>query len=102
MVFIYTTCRDIGSARKLGKKIIEGKMGACVDMWPVESMYYWQGELQSTTQALLMVTTLEKNLQAVDDLMSAKHDYSVPMIAGVDIRRINHDYKEWMSQTLQH
>jgi periplasmic divalent cation tolerance protein len=102
MVFIYTTCKDMESARKLGQKIIESKIGACVDMWPIESMYYWKGEFQSKTQAMLMVSTIEKNLQGVDDLMSVKHEYNTPMIAGVDVRRINHDYKEWMAQTLQH
>ena len=90
------------SARKLGKKIIESKIGACVDMWPIESMYYWKGEFKANSQAMIMISTLEKNLQDVDDLMSVSHDYSTPMIAGVDVRRINHPYKEWMVDTMHH
>ena len=100
MIFVYTTCKDMAEAKALGQKIFETKAAACVDMWPVESMYYWEGKLQNITQAMLLVTTLEGKLQDVDDIISANHSYSVPLIAGVDIRRINHEYKEWMVQTI--
>lgn len=46
---------------------------------------------------MLMITTFEKKLADVEDLISRNHSYSVPLIAGVDVRRVNHPYKEWMT-----
>ena len=43
MVFIYSTCRDIEEARKLSKLMVERKIAACVNMWPIESCYTWEG-----------------------------------------------------------
>jgi periplasmic divalent cation tolerance protein len=98
MLFIYTTCATKGEAEKLGKLVINKKMGACVDYWPIESMYNWKGEFKQIEQAMLLVTTFESKLDEVTDLLSAHHSYSTPLIAGVDVRRINRAYKEWMTQ----
>jgi periplasmic divalent cation tolerance protein len=96
MVFIYTTCADRDEAEQLGGLIIEQKLGVCVDFWPSHAMYMWEGKMESREEVILRITTLESRLQAVDDLISANHSYSVPIIAGTDVRRINRPYKEWM------
>ena len=101
MVFVYTTCASTAEAKKLGTLIIEKKIGACVDFWPVESMYMWEGKMEDRLQAILLVTTLESKLQDVENLISQNHSYSVPLVAGVDIKRLNHNYREWMAETLR-
>ena len=98
MVFIYTTCTTEEEAKKLGKLILDRKMGAGVDYWPVNSMFNWQGQLKQLPQIMLSIVTFEKKLEDVNDLISNQHSYSVPMIAGVDVRRINRAYREWMTQ----
>lgn len=80
--------------------MIERKMAACVDYWPVESCYMWEGKQECKAQAMLMITTVEVKMQEVDDLLSENHSYSIPLIAGVDIRRLNRRYKEWMAEVL--
>jgi len=101
MVFIYTTCASMEEARRLGGLMIERKIAACVDYWPVESCYRWEGSMQCSAQAMLMITTLEAKTQQVDDLLSENHSYSIPLIAGVDIRQLNRRYKEWMAEVLE-
>ena len=100
MVFIYTTCANAEEARLLGKLIIDKKMGACVDYWSVDSMYNWEGDLKKVSQTMLMITTLESKLEEVNDLISQHHSYSTPLIAGIDIRRVNRAYKEWMTEKI--
>jgi len=100
MVFIYTTCKDMDEAKVLGELIISKKIAACVDFWSVSSCYNWQGVLQHVTQAMLLVTTFETKLEDVNLIISENHTYSTPLIAGVDVRRINHPYKEWMMEEI--
>jgi periplasmic divalent cation tolerance protein len=101
MVFIYTTCEDMEQAEKLGRLIVTNKIGACVDFWPISSCYNWEGELKKVDQAMLLVTSFESKLEDVTELIALNHTYSVPMIAGVDVRRINHPYKEWMMNEIE-
>jgi len=98
MIFIYTTCATEEEAKKLGGLIFEKKLGACVDYWPVSSMFNWHGQLKQISQIMLSIATFENKLEDVNDLISEHHSYSVPMIAGVDVRRINRAYREWMTQ----
>lgn len=100
MVFIYTTCADSNEAKLLGKLIIEKKLGVSVDYWPIDSIYNWEGSMKEVSQMMLMVTTLESKLEEVNDLVSKHHSYSTPLIAGVDVRRINRAYKEWMTKNI--
>jgi len=96
MVFIYTTCANMEEARKLGKLMIDQKVAACVDMWPIHSMYNWEGKFEDHEEAMLLITTLEARLQGVDAIISKNHSYSTPLVAGVDVRRINPEYREWL------
>ena len=98
MVFIHTTCATFEEAETLGRLIIDKKMGACVHHWPIKSMYNWKGEYKKVDEVMMVITTFESKLEEVNDLISKHHSYSTPLIAGVDIRRINRAYKEWMME----
>ncbi|KKR79333.1 MAG: CutA1 divalent ion tolerance protein [Candidatus Nomurabacteria bacterium GW2011_GWA2_40_9] len=100
MVFIYTTCADMNEAKKLGTLIIDKKFGVCVDYWSVHSMYHFDGKLKEISQVMLLITTLESKLEDVNVLISSHHSYATPLIAGVDVRRMNRAYKEWMTKEL--
>lgn len=100
MIFIYTTCANIDEARSLGKLIIEKKMGACVDFWPINSMYNGEEGFKEISQTMLMITTFEPKLEDINDFMSHHHSYSVPLVAGLDVRRINRAYKEWLTEKM--
>lgn len=100
MVFIYTTCANSSEAKLLGKLIIDKKMGACVDYWAINSMYNWEGDFKEVEQTMIMITTLENKIEEVNDLISKHHSYATPLIAGVDIRRMNRAYKEWMTEKI--
>ena len=87
-------------AKRLGELIINKQIGACVEFWPTYSCYNWKEEYKCVSQAMLLITTFESKLEDVNTLISENHTYSVPMIAGVDVRRINHPYKEWMTEVI--
>ncbi|MDE2031091.1 MAG: divalent-cation tolerance protein CutA [Patescibacteria group bacterium] len=93
-------CENTEEAEKLGALIIENKIGACVDFWPIKSCYNWDGAFKCLSQIMLMVTTFESKIDSVTNIINDNHTYSVPLIAGVDVRRVNHPYKEWMMKEI--
>jgi periplasmic divalent cation tolerance protein len=100
MVFVYTTCAKEEEAKALSKMVIEKKLAACVNMWPVESCYTWEGAMKCENEYALLIKTLESKLQPIEDLILSNHAYSTPFVGAVDIRRINREYKEWMAQVI--
>ena len=101
MVLIYTTCRDTEEAKRIGKLLVERGLAACINVWPIESMYMWEGELKDDVEAGLFVKTLESKIQDVEDLIAENHTYATPFIGAMDVRRINRAYKEWMSEVIR-
>lgn len=100
MLFISTTCANEEEAEKLGTTILDNKLGACVDYWPIHTMYNWEGKREHHKEVMITITTFERKLDDLTDLISQNHSYSTPMIAGLDVRRINRPYKEWMMQEI--
>jgi periplasmic divalent cation tolerance protein len=101
MVFIYTTCKDTTEATKLGDLIVKGHLAACVNIWPIQSMYMEGESLKNRTEAAMLVKTVEKNLQPIEDLIEKNHAYSTPFVGAFDIRRINRKYKEWAAEVIR-
>jgi periplasmic divalent cation tolerance protein len=97
MVFVYTTCRDTQEAKKLGRLLVEKRLAACVNIAPIESIYEWRGKLTEDTEAALLIKTNEPKVAEIEEFILKNHSYSVPLAAVVDVRRVNREYKEWMS-----
>lgn len=100
MVFVYTTCKDTKEAVRLGDLIVKGHFAACVNIWPIQSMYMDGKELKSQTEAAMIVKTIEKNLQPIEDILEKNHAYQTPFVGAFDIRRINRVYKEWAATVI--
>ncbi len=100
MVFIYSTCKDKEQAETLAKALVQGKLAACVDMWPTEAIYWWEGQLVRSKEVMLLVKTLEQKTADVEEFIKNNHTYKIPIVASFDVRRLNRDYKEWIPTVL--
>ena len=96
MVFVYTTCRDIDEAKKISRLLVEQRLASCCNFWQINSVYSWEGAIKDDQETALLVKTLEIKLPDIENLILSNHSYSVPIIAAIDVKRINRAYKEWM------
>ena len=101
MVFIYTTCRDVDQAKELSRKIVKARVAACVNIWPMESMYYWEGQLVEDNEAVLMIKTSELKIAEIENFMVNHHSYATPLVASINVHRLNREYKEWMGTVMK-
>lgn len=100
MVLVYTTCKDTSEAVKLGNLLVKDKLAACVNIWPMQSMYLEEGQLKSQTEAVLLIKTLEHKLAGIEEVIEKNHSYSTPIVAGIEIKRLNRKYREWMTSQI--
>lgn len=101
MVFVYTTCRDVNQAKELGKRIINAQMASCVNVWPIDSIYTWEGALKEDQEAVLLIKTNEPKVADLEAFIAKHHAYSTPLVATVNVHRLNREYKEWMSTVIR-
>ena len=84
----------------MGKDIIEKRLASCVNVWPIGSTYYWQDKLTEDNEAALLIKTNEHKIASIEELLLKNHVYATPFIGSIDVRRLNREYKEWMSKVI--
>lgn len=102
MIFIYIICKNKDEAERIGSHLIEKRLAACVNIFPViESIYRWKGKIVKDKEAVLIVKTSKNNFQKVEMEVKKIHSYSVPCILGIPIGRGNKDYLNWLEKEIR-
>lgn len=99
---LYVTCKDTNEAREIGKDLIREKLAACINILPeMESLYMWEGKLESANEAILIVKTRASIVPQCSERIKSRHSYKTPCILVLGIERGNPDYIKWLvDQTL--
>ncbi|MBI5220760.1 MAG: divalent cation tolerance protein CutA [Candidatus Liptonbacteria bacterium] len=97
MVLVYTTCQTIDEAKELGRRVLKARVASGVDIWPITTIAIEGEELKELEEAVLFIRTNENKLAELEEFLEKRHTHSVPFVAGIDVRRLNRTYREWMS-----
>lgn len=84
---IYITTSDSEEAKQIAKNLLEEKMIACANIIPVmESIYWWEGELEEDVESILLVKTSSKLVDKVIDRVKEIHSYQTPCALELQIK----------------
>ena len=102
MLIVFTTTPNTEEAESLARKIVEAKLAACVQVLPqMKSFYFWENEIQTDSEHLLLIKTLEEKFDELEKFIKANHSYDVPEIVAVSSEKVSGDYLDWMKQYLK-
>jgi len=98
---VLSTCPVGDAAKSLAESLVRERLAACVNILPgLVSVYSWQGALESSQEALLLIKTERRAYPALEARLRELHPYELPEIIAVDIERGLPDYLNWISQWL--
>ena len=73
MLIVFTTTPNIEEAESLARKIVEARLAACVQVLPqMKSFYFWENEIQSDAEHLLLIKTLEEKFDELEKFIKAQ------------------------------
>lgn len=79
VVSVATTVGDAAAARSLAQRILEERLGACVQIdQEVTSCYRWDGQLREDPEVRLLVKTLPECVAGLQALFDREHPYDLP------------------------
>jgi periplasmic divalent cation tolerance protein len=99
ITILYTPCPDKKSAKKIGQHLIKEKLAACVQMHKVNSIFPWNGKIESANEVVLFVKTLNKKFPKAKSVIKKNHPYEVPCILHFSTG-VNREYYNWMKEVL--
>jgi periplasmic divalent cation tolerance protein len=95
---VLVTVPDLKTARVLAKTALSAKLIACANLVPkVESHYWWQGQIESSAEVLLILKTQKSKLAALEKLILAEHPYDTPEFLVLPLVAGSQKYLDWLA-----
>jgi len=99
---VLTTCGSLEEARSIAHALVERQLAACVNIAPqIESVYRWQGEIQTATEWLLVIKTTAAVFDRVHKALTELHSYELPECVEIGIEDGSAAYLEWIGESVR-
>jgi len=99
---VLSTAGSEEEARKIANGLVERHLAACVNIVPqIESVYRWQGKMESAPEWLLLIKTTSEKFANVRDAIRELHSYDLPECICVNIEDGSAAYLEWIAANVK-
>ena len=96
---VLSTAGSQEQAGKIARALVERRLAACVNVVPqAESIYRWQGKVESAEEWLLLIKTTAQKFPAVRDAIAELHTYDLPECIAVKIEEGSVAYLKWLAE----
>jgi len=99
MIIAYIPCKDEDEASTIAKALVGEKLAACAHLWPIRSIYMWEGSMEDGTETVLLAKTDDSLYGALAERVTELHSYDVPAIIKVQAIA-NKEYEKWLKEEL--
>lgn len=101
-IVLFITTATAEEAQRISRVLLEQKKVACVNIVPrVNSLFWWQGKLDSAEESLLIVKTKASLLSEIVPVVKEIHSYDIPELIALPIIGGNQDYLEWIQKEVK-
>jgi periplasmic divalent cation tolerance protein len=99
---VLVTAPSISVARKLAAVTLKERLVACANLIPkIESHYWWQGQLESSSEVMIFFKTSKEQLPALQECVIKNHPYDTPEFVALDITEGSQKYFDWITSSLK-
>jgi len=96
---ILTTAGSQEEAAKIAHALVERRLAACVNILPqIESVYRWQGKVETAQEWLLLIKTQTEFFERVRDAVKELHSYELPECGMLEVSDGSQKYLDWIAK----
>ena len=101
-VIVLTTAGTAFDVAALARELVEQRLAACVNIIPrIESIYRWQGRIETDAEQLLLIKTTEERAEALRAVLMARHPYDVPEFVVIRMDDAAGPWREWLIESVE-
>ncbi len=97
--FVYMTAKDREEAKRIALHLIEEKLAACANMFPVSSVYTWKGKVIEDDEVGIIMKTRASLVERLIAETKKMHSYEVPCVVSIDIEKGFPPFIEWIGES---
>jgi periplasmic divalent cation tolerance protein len=96
---VYVTVGSKREAEKIGSKLVEERLIACANIFPVSSVYRWKGKVERAREVALIAKTRRPLVKRVVERIRELHSYEIPCIVSFNIERGLKEFLGWIDES---
>ena len=97
LVFIYTTYPSLVEAENAGRRLVERRLAACVNILPgMVSHYWWEGAIERGEEVVMIIKTRASLVEKLCEAIRQTHAYTTPAIVVLPIQGGDPAYLGWL------
>lgn len=93
---VYMTVPDETEARALVRHLVEEGLVACGNIFPIHSIYRWQGEVQQEPEIAVIMKTRRPLVERALEEIRRRHSHDVPCAVAYAMDAGLEDYLRWI------
>lgn len=94
---VLVTAGSEPEARAIARALVQDRLVACANLYPIESIYTWQGEIHQDQEWQIVLKTDLAIFPRLEARIRELHSYDVPEIIALPIHQSSQPYLEWIS-----
>jgi periplasmic divalent cation tolerance protein len=100
LLVVLCTFPDKDTAQRIGRMLVEEGLAACVNVLPgVQSIYRWEGKVESAEEVLAVVKTTDRAHGSLETRLKELHPYDVPEIIALPVEKAEEAYARWVHES---
>ena len=99
ITLFYITNSNKEAAEQLGNLAIEKKLAACANIFPINSIFPWDGSIQHSGEYVLLLKTILSRKTELLSFIEENHPYELPCILNWEVE-VNDEYGKWIEKNL--
>ncbi len=99
IAMIYITTSNEDEAVEIGKTMVKNRLAACSNIIKdMKSIYWWNNTIEEDEEAILILKTLENNVDKIIKKTKEIHSYDNPCIIAIPIINASDSYLKWIEE----
>ena len=95
LIFVYITNPNEKEAEKISRHLLEKRLIACANIFPIKSLYRWKNKIIRDKEFVLIAKTAAKNYEKIKKEVEKIHPYEIPCVIKIPAKT-NSKYKNWL------
>lgn len=97
VLLVLTNVPDEATAHAIARKVVEGRLAACVNVLPpIRSVYRWEGKVEEANEVSLLIKTTQGRYAELESVIRTAHPYDVPEIIAFPVTAGLPAYLNWV------
>lgn len=95
IILVYITNPTKKEAAKIARHLLNKKLIACGNIFPISSLYWWKKKIAEEKEWVLIAKTIDKNFKRIKNEVEKIHSYKISCIIKIK-GEVNKKYFNWL------